>query len=127
MDVRHESSNKVLLNHLIQYMNNLIHHQTDTLVKDEHWQQHLVSLSKAIYLFTGMNVDYDHIWSNKNLLSIDVVLLPEVHDVDSVIMNNQERFNTMVSIIISELKTGSMNAEEVRQKEEMMRILEKNY
>jgi hypothetical protein len=124
MDVRHETSRELVINNLIQYLNQLILSQTDALAKDEKWREHLVMLCKTIYSFTGMTVDYEHVFSNKNLLSIDIVLLPESHNISTMILNNQDRFNSMVSTLITELNTNSFNTFEVQQKCDMLAILE---
>lgn len=125
MDVRHETSKEAIINQLIQYMNQLILSQTDALAKNDKWRNHLMILCQSIYLFTGMPVEHEKILSNKNLLSIDVVLLPEIHNISSVIISNQERYQVMYAALIAELNTDGCNTMEIKkQKEEMRGILD---
>jgi hypothetical protein len=85
---------------------------------------HLINVCKSIYLLSESNVDYEHTLSNKNLLSIDIVLLPEVHDVNTLTLNNHDVFKLMMNTLILELKKPSRHDHEKKQKNEMLAIID---
>jgi len=78
MDVRHVSSEKVLLNLLIQKINQQLRAGATFLNANLTYQNKLKKITKTIYHYCNMQVDIESYFSLKNLATTDRVLLPEI-------------------------------------------------
>jgi len=99
MDSRHESYKQEVLNQLISVINAYIKDNTDNVVVDYVVQTQIKEICKSIYQYVGAEIDIDGILSKKNLLSIDVVLLPMVADPEATVVLTQSDFAKVVEKI----------------------------
>ena len=80
MDPRHEPIKQEILNQLIAAINLYLKENTDTFLQNSVLQQQLKKICQAIYACLKVPLQIEEIFSAKNLLSIDVVYLPEIRD-----------------------------------------------
>lgn len=80
MDSRHESQEQEVLNSIIHYMNRYIQDNTEEIIAKEHLRHNIKAIATTIYRYVQMWADVEGVLSNKNFLSVDVVLLPPLHD-----------------------------------------------
>lgn len=80
MDSRHESQEQEVLNTIINYINRYIQENIEEIIAKEHLRHNIKAIATAIYKYAHMWADVEGVFSNKNFLSVDVVLLPLVQD-----------------------------------------------
>jgi len=80
MDSRHQSIEQELLNNLVYTINHYIVDNIDDFIEQDDLQAEFKEISFHIYAYAKQWVDIEGIFSKKNLLSIDTVLLPEVDE-----------------------------------------------
>lgn len=99
MDSRHESYKELLLNQLVSKINTFVKANTDNIVSNPVLHKQLKQMTHCIYKYLGAssNVDTESILSKHNLLSIDVVLFPLVHEATANKILNEAEFEHLMS------------------------------
>jgi hypothetical protein len=80
MDSRHEAHEQEILNSIINFINRYIQENIEEIIKKDHLRHNIKIIATAIYEYAQMWIDVEGVLSNKNFLSVDVVLLPPLHD-----------------------------------------------
>lgn len=111
MDPRHESRELEILNEIIHFINHYIQQHAEEILAREKLRNDIKKIAKIIYHYAHKWIDVEGVFSNRNFLSIDVVLLPAITDV----FISQSHFTEIVK-----------NIESVIEKEKNGRELFKN-
>lgn len=96
MDPRHQSFKQGLLNELIGLINDYMHDHVDQLVQNEVLLIYLREICRLIYSYLDLKVDVEGILSRKNLLSIDMVLLPLATDPEAIKVLKDDDFFKLI-------------------------------
>jgi hypothetical protein len=98
VDSRHESLDQEVLNHLICCINNYVKNNLDEIVVNDHLLNEMKIISQYIYGYVQMPLDLEHLFSKKNFLSIDIVFLPLIDEVNN---ENQHNLRMLIANISS--------------------------
>ncbi len=89
MDARHESLEQEAVNDMIHFINDYLCDHTDEILLDEPMRDEMKHLVTYLYEAVHQSVRVDDIFSKKNILSFDRILLPTMDEM--VIARNGRR------------------------------------